>query len=549
MDLIPYHKKSVLVIEDLAEMRSSMKSMLGNMGVQNVETINTGEEALTKLRSNQYDIIFSDYELGRGKDGQQVLEECRAAKLIKAETIYILVTAAQTVEMVMGALEYEPDGYITKPVTLEILRTRLNKIIRTKDVYREINQAIDRKDLVGALEACNRLAVEMPKFALPAYRIKGKILLDAGRYDEARDIFETVLGIKRVAWAVLGMAKVHYHMEEYEDARKLLESLANTNNKYVEALDWLAKVLEVQGKYVAAQKVLETAVTQSAKSVVRQQALARLAELNNDYEVMYKACRKAISLGKNSYFCNPHMYISLAKALQPKIKGGSMREQKLCTTEAFSLLETARTDFTLDVVSSIKASLVEAQTLFNSGKQTEGQLAYRVAQTQLESSQDLSLDDKLDVLVVRLSFEEQAKAKAYSEEVLAQVKGNRRLENKYYSILENHYSGQPEERLALMKKRGEELINRADWEDAADIYLRACQLKNADTDVRLGAIKAIVNMFISGRQDLDKLPVVDDLVNQLSNLPNSDPRYPTFERLQKDWKEVTSSEHQQPLGE
>lgn len=548
MDLIPYHKKSVLVIEDLAEMRSSMKSMLGNMGVQNVETINTGEEALNKLRSNHYDIIFSDYELGRGKDGQQVLEECRAAKLIKAETAYILVTAAQTVEMVMGALEYEPDGYIAKPVTLEILRTRLNKIIRTKDVYRDINQAIDRKDLAGALEACNRLAVEMPKFALPAYRIKGKILLDAGRYEEARDIFETVLGIKRVAWSVLGMAKVHYHTGEYEEARKLLESLANTNSKYVEAFDWLAKVLEVQGKYVAAQKVLEAAVTQSAKSVQRQQALARLAELNNDYDVMYKACRKAISLGKNSFFCNPQMYISLAKALQPKIKSGSMREQKLCTTEAFGLLETARTEFSLDALSAIKASLVEAQTLFNSGKQTEGKLAYRVAQTQLEHSQDLSLDDKLDVLVVRLSFDDEATAKSYSEEVLAQVRGNRRLENKFYSIIENSLAAKPDERLAMMKKRGEELVNRADWEDAADIFVRACGLKNVDTDVRLGAIKAIVNLFISGRRDLDKIPVVDELITQLANLPNSDPRFPTLERLQKDWKEVTASEQPSDAG-
>lgn len=523
-------------------MRSSMKSMLGNMGVQNVETINSGEEALNKLRANHYDIIFSDYELGRGKDGQQVLEECRAAKLIKAESIYILVTAAQTVEMVMGALEYEPDGYIAKPVTLEILRTRLNKIIRTKDVYREVNQAIDRRDLVGALEACNRLAVEMPKFALPAYRIKGKLLLDAGRIEEARDIYETVLGIKRVAWAVLGMAKVHYHMGEYEESRKLLESLANTNVKYVEALDWLAKVLEVQGKYIAAQKVLENAVAQSAKSVQRQQSLARLAELNNDYDVMYKACRKSIGLGKNSFFKNANMYIALAKALQPKIKNGSMREQKLCTTEAFGLLEAARTEFDLDSLSAIKASLVEAQTLFNSGKQTEGKLAYRVAQIQLERSQDLSLDDKLDVLTVRLSFDEESVAKAYGEEVLNQVKGNRRLENKYYNILENSLTAKPDDRLALMKKRGEELINRADWEDAADIYLRASQLKNADTDARLGAIKAVVNLFISGRRDISKIPMIDELLGQLANLPNSDPRFPTFERLQKDWREVTASE-------
>lgn len=193
-DLIPYHKKRVLIIEDLAEMRSTMKSMLANMGVQSMDTVTNGEEAVAKLALNQYDIIFSDYELGRGKDGQQILEEVRHSNLIPASTVYILVTAAQTVEMVMGALEFEPDGYITKPVTLEILRTRLNRIIRTKDVYQDINRAIDRKDINAALEACNRLAVENPKFALPAYRIKGKLLLNENRIEEARDIYDTVLG-------------------------------------------------------------------------------------------------------------------------------------------------------------------------------------------------------------------------------------------------------------------------------------------------------------------------------------------------------------------
>ena len=265
LDLIPYHKKNVLIIEDLAEMRSSMKSMLANMGVQQMETVNNGEEALAKLALNQYDIVFSDYELGRGKDGQQILEEVRYSGPIPAATVYIMVTAAQTVEMVMGALEFEPDGYITKPVTLEILRTRLNRIIRTKDVYREINRAIDKNDINGALEACNRLAVEKPKLALPAYRIKGKLLLGEKRYEEARDIYDTVLGIKRVAWAVLGMGKVEYFSGNYEAAQELLESLAKTKSKYVEAFDWLSKVLEAQGKFKAAQQVLQQAVEESPK--------------------------------------------------------------------------------------------------------------------------------------------------------------------------------------------------------------------------------------------------------------------------------------------
>jgi len=298
LELIPYHKKRVLIIEDMAEMRTSLKSMLNNMGVNLMETVGNGEEAIIKLSYNNYDIVFSDYELGRGKDGQQVLEEMKASGKMPASTAYIMVTAAQTVEMVMGALEYEPDGYIAKPVTLDILRTRLNRIIRTKEVYREINQFIDRKDINGALEACNRLAVERPKFALPAYRIKGKLLLNEERYEEARDIYDTVLGIKRVAWAVLGMGKVEFQQGNYEAAQKLLEGLTRTKAKYVEASDWLAKALEAQGKYKAAQQVLEQAVEQSPKAIRRQQALARLADLNGDADVMFKASKKASILTK-----------------------------------------------------------------------------------------------------------------------------------------------------------------------------------------------------------------------------------------------------------
>jgi len=181
LDLIPYHKMNVLIIEDLAEMRSSMKSMLANIGVQHMESVNNGEDALKKLRDNDYDLVFSDYELGRGKDGQQILEEVRFNELVRPSAVFIMVTAAQTADMVMGALEFAPDGYIAKPVTLDLLKTRLIRIIRTKDIYKDINIALDDKNTEVALNACNRLAMEKPKFALPAYRIKGKILIEQER--------------------------------------------------------------------------------------------------------------------------------------------------------------------------------------------------------------------------------------------------------------------------------------------------------------------------------------------------------------------------------
>lgn len=544
MDLIPYHKKHVLIIEDLAEMRSSMKSMLANIGVQHIETANTGEEALKKLRNNQYDIIFSDYELGRGKDGQQILEEVRFANLIKAQAVYILVTAAQTMDFVMGALEYEPDGYITKPVTLEILRSRLNRIVRTKEVYREINRGIDANDINRALDACNRLAVEKPKFALPAYRIKGKILLDNKRYEEAKDIYDTVLGIKRVAWAILGMGKVQYHLGEYDEAQELLESLAKTKAKYVEAHDWLAKVLEMQGKYKAAQKVLMEAVENSPKVVSRQQNLGRIAELNGDMEVMWKAYRKAVSLGQNSCFAQAEPYIGLAKSLQPKIKGGSMRDKKLCTSEALNLIEHARTNFELNTMDSLKCALVEAETLFNSGKELEGKLAYQAAQSIMENSADLTMDNLLDAFNARLKFEEESEAFKYGERLLSDIGNNKRLQIKYYKVIEAYLAGQPERRLEMMKKRGEELIERDDTEDAIELLERATALKVADDETRLMLLKAYTAKFAKGRSDMQQLEDADVLAKQLAAVAQENPLFPTVERCLKQWKEVSGGNEQ-----
>ena len=540
LDVIPYHKMKVLVIEDLAEMRSSMKSMLGNMGIQDIETVNNGEEALRKMGKENYDIVFSDYELGRGKDGQQILEEVRYSKIIKASSIYILVTAAQTVEMVMGALEAEPDGYIVKPVTLDLLRTRLNRIVRTKDVYKEINKALDRRNIDGALDACNRLAIQKPKFALPAYRIKGRILLEEKRWDEAKDLYDTVLGIKRVAWAILGMGKVHYHLAEYEEGKELLESLANTNSKYVEAQDWLARILEAQGKYKAAQRVLQAAIDESPKSCLRQQELGRVAELNGDPLVMRKACRKAIGLGKNSVFAKADPFIGLAKALQVSIKSGSMRESKMATQEAMKLIETARMEYDLTPLQNLKAALVEAETLFNSKNEEEGKLAYSLAKNLMEKSDQLSLDDQLDVFSSRLLFETPEEIEKVKQGLLEEIGGNNRLQTKFYRVIENSLSNKPDERLTLMKTRGQELIERDDIEDAIEILLRATQLPNADDEVRMLAFKAIISRFEKGRSSREYLEKGDELVELLNKVPEDNPAYPGIEKLKQRWDTVTN---------
>ncbi len=544
LDVIPYHKLKVLVIEDLAEMRSSMKSMLSNMGIQEIETVNNGEEALKKIHTENYNIIFSDYELGKGKDGQQILEEVRYCNLIKASTIYILVTAAQTVDMVMGALEFEPDGYIVKPVTLDLLRTRLNRIVRTKDIYKEINHALDNNDIEGALDACNRLAIQRPKFALPAYRMKGRILFKEERWDEAKDLYETVLGIKRVAWAILGMGKVHFQLGEYEQATQLLESLAATNSKYVEALDWLAKVFEAQAKYKAAQKVLQTAVDESPKSCLRQQQLGRIAELNGDPQTMRKACRKAINLGKNSVFAKPEPFIGLAKAQQVLIKSGSMRESKIAIQEAFSLIEAARMEFHLTGQQNLKCALVEAETLYNAKKEDEGRLAYQFANTMINASLELSLDDHIDIYSSKLLFDTDEEIEKSKALLLSEIGDNSRLQTKFYRVIENTYSNKPGERLELIKTRGNELLEKDKIEEAIELLLRGINYPNADDELKLMAFHALVIRFEQGRFNAEMLEKGDHLAAELGKIASDSPMFPQIEKFKQRWAAVTDEQNQ-----
>ena len=249
-----YAKKQVLVIEDQAEMRGQLKSMLERLGVEKIDTVNNGEEAIEALRTKSYDIVFSDYELGRGKDGQQVLEEARHAKLISEVASFILVTAAQTVEMVMGALEYHPDGYITKPVTYDDLKARIERVLKTKLIFEPINSAIDVGNPQLALEECRTLIKERPKIALPILRIKARVLMELKKYGDAEGAYNEALSIREVAWAKLGIAKVRYHQGRLEEGIDLLKTLANTKEKYVESQDWLAKIYEAQGDTEKAQK-------------------------------------------------------------------------------------------------------------------------------------------------------------------------------------------------------------------------------------------------------------------------------------------------------
>ena len=82
--------KYILVLDDDLGIRESLSLVLGDAGYQ-VDTVESGEQGIERVRNNNYDLVFLDIKMA-GMDGIETLREIR--KMGKKIPVYI-ITAFQ----------------------------------------------------------------------------------------------------------------------------------------------------------------------------------------------------------------------------------------------------------------------------------------------------------------------------------------------------------------------------------------------------------------------------------------------------------------------
>lgn len=325
----------ILIVDDFQGMRSMLRGVVEPLTPDKVYLAKDGEEAIQQMESNEIDIVFCDYNLGKGKDGQQVLEEAKYRSLLPQAAIFIMVTAENTSRMVMGAIDSFPDDYISKPFNRTLIQTRLKKLLERKESLLPISKAISDKDFTAALAVCEELLASAPKNKTDLIKLKGEILIKQGRYDDAAELYEDLLEERDIPWAYLALGRVRYSQEKYYDAEELFERLINENPANVSAYDWLAKTLEALGEYSKAQNVVARAIEKSPKSLLRQRKLAKLASKNSDLETAEIAYKNALDVGQHSCYQQPDDYTGYIKTL---LEIGS-------TEKALNIIEKLQTDY------------------------------------------------------------------------------------------------------------------------------------------------------------------------------------------------------------
>ena len=153
-------KGRILVIDDEADIRESLETLLTLDGRFDVDLASNATEGLKKLESGSYDLVLLDLMMP-DRSGMEVLEDVR---LRDTDTPIFMITAYGSVEVAVEALKRGANDYFPKPWDNEKLLIEIDRMIgkrRLEAENRQLKRALKQRyafpNIVGKSERMLRI--------------------------------------------------------------------------------------------------------------------------------------------------------------------------------------------------------------------------------------------------------------------------------------------------------------------------------------------------------------------------------------------------------
>ncbi len=489
-----YRSLRILVIDDFENFRLSIRQMIRAFGVESIEVASNGEDAVARCEHEEFDVILCDYNLGSGQNGQQVLEELRYNKLLKQTSIFVLITAETSKDMVMGALEYLPDGYITKPITKAVLQQRLDGMIEQREILKPINEAIDAESYDLAIKLVNREMQSKTKYITWCLRKLASLYYIKGEYELARRIYEDVLSKRDIGWAQLGLGKVNIALGRYDEAIAGLNNLVKQNANMIEAYDWLADAQLKSGKSKEAQETLKSAVEISPFAILRQTKLAEVCTKNKDIDGATEAFRSSVKLGYNSVHESPDNYLNLGRCLSDLAEGDDSDIGKKRAKEALHTLGRATKKFKEDVDVTTNALLIESRIHKGQGNAEKSQETLQKAQEAIDIDR-ASANTALEFAKTLYCMGEESQAEQLLSKLASQYGDDQSIINDIEELLDEPVSLQKKLKARHLNKQGIGAFESGDLDEAIKVFEEALVVTPKHPALNLNIVQVMLKQI------------------------------------------------------
>jgi len=202
-------KARILVVDDDSQIRDLLTTFLERDGYE-IETADSARSAITAMENSAFDIVLTDKNMPDGpadvEAGMLVLQH---VKEHAPATEVIMITGFATIETAIEAMKMGAFDYIMKPVPMDELRRKIERILE----YKEFINSENNLQIYRTLH--NQLLDQLKNNAdLPEDQVQHLLKIIGGRID-----------------SVFGMQK------EYETIIRLQAQSLKKINDYVEFLE------------------------------------------------------------------------------------------------------------------------------------------------------------------------------------------------------------------------------------------------------------------------------------------------------------------------
>jgi CheY-like chemotaxis protein len=534
-----YRNTRFLIVDGNPQLRLTLERMLKAFGAWYIDLAADSHQAIQKSESGSFDVVICDFQLP-GRNGQHVLEELRERKILRHTSLFVMMSAETTREMVLAAIDHQPDAYINKPVTTDILKQRLDALLVENEVLYELKHALDMDRVSEAISRCEEKIAKGSKYARWCEKKVAALYFQSEDYAEAQRIYKEVLSVRPLLWAQVGLARVHLALAEYKQAETLLRSVVETAPHCLVAYDLLAETLCYTGHEAEAQQLLSTAVSFSPTAILRHARLGKICWDNHDVENSVEAYRNAVELGRQSIFDCAENHLGFVRGLCERASTQSKEIRGISARQALQILQEASERFTLHdlelfqkFVLCSKAliamekkelahrSLQDAETLYHhTGLTMPASIVLEYAQTLLVADKDLEAEFVLSQLTLMHGDD---------AELLERIE----------DIRDEPVSAAARQKAAALNRQGIGLAETGKLREAVKIFTEAVDYSHRHPALNLNLAQVLLKVLSEDPENHADLQACEACFTRVLHLKPTHKQYPRLQHLKEKFQTIS----------
>jgi CheY-like chemotaxis protein len=515
-----FSKLHALIVDDFDSFRMTVGKMLQEMGFVHIDSAVNSSEALRLCRTDAYDLILCDHNLGKGKSGQQVLEDLRHFDMPSSDALFVLISAESSKSIIMAAYDYEPDAYLTKPITNKILEQRLERLLLQRAKLAPVSRAIKAKRFDEALALCHREIASGGRYANHCQKLLGQLYLQLGDYPKAEEVYREVLEARPLDWAQLGMARVKKMQGDFIGAQQWLEEALATNPLFMKAYDLQAEIFREQQAKDKLQQTLARAVDISPLSILRQQQLGHVAYENNDLHTAANAYKRTVKLGEYSCFDSLSSHLGFARATLALVREDKAAAQPLLR-DLIKVMGAIEQRFGKTPEQKLETDLLEVQLLSALGEHKKAEELLSATQSSAaEAGEQVPLEVQIEMVRALRAAGHKDEAASLLKRLLEENKGHEASLEQLDELLEEPASEKNRARVAAVNKKGIAFYDAGQYVDAIECFNNAAQAFPNHVGIRLNLVQALIEKVKQDRLSRD-YEAAQTILTRIENMIDS----------------------------